>query len=157
MKSIFWCIVFAMLFVHAAPAAFGHCEIPCGIYGDRMRITMIAEHITTIEKSMKMIDRLSKEKEQNYNQLVRWVTNKEKHANEIQKIVTQYFMTQRIKPVKEGSEGYKIYVEQVTLLHKMLVYSMKTKQAVDPVNAMKLRKLLEQFEKAYFGAKPQVK
>ena len=157
MKPTLWCIVFVMLFAHAAPVAFGHCEIPCGIYGNQTRIKMIAEHITTIEKSTKMIDQLSNDKEKNYNQLVRWVTNKEKHANEIQKIVTQYFMTQRVKPVKEGDQGYKEYVEQVTLLHKMLVYSMKTKQAVDPVNAMKLRKLLDQFQKAYFGEKPQLK
>ena len=36
----------------AAPA-FAHCEIPCGIYDDEMRLKMIAEHITTIEKSMR--------------------------------------------------------------------------------------------------------
>ncbi|MDY6953871.1 MAG: superoxide dismutase [Ni], partial [Thermodesulfobacteriota bacterium] len=35
--------------------ASAHCEIPCGIYDDQMRIDMIAEHITTIEKSMKQI------------------------------------------------------------------------------------------------------
>jgi nickel superoxide dismutase len=31
------------------------CEIPCGIYDDEMRINMIAEHITTIEKSVKKL------------------------------------------------------------------------------------------------------
>ena len=37
-----------------------HCEIPCGIYGDKMRIHMLKEHITTIEKSMKQIAELQK-------------------------------------------------------------------------------------------------
>ena len=32
------------------------------------------------------------------NQLVRWVDNKEIHADELSEIVTYYFMTQRIKP-----------------------------------------------------------
>jgi len=73
-----------------------HCEIPCGIYDDQLRTQLIAEHATTIEKSMKQIMELSKADPVNYNQLVRWVSNKEDHATEIQQIVSQYFMTQRI-------------------------------------------------------------
>ena len=42
-------------------SAFGHCEIPCGIYDDEMRIEMISEHIGTIEKSMNEIMHLQKE------------------------------------------------------------------------------------------------
>ena len=70
-----------------------HCEIPCGIYGDETRFELLEEHITTVEKSMKMIDKLSKEKKKNDNQLIRWVSNKEKHAEYIQEIAYQYFMT----------------------------------------------------------------
>ena len=76
-----------------------HCEIPCGIYTDDMRIKMILEDIATIEKSMKKINELSKDPAKNSNQLVRWINNKEHHADKIQEVVTQYFMTQRIKPV----------------------------------------------------------
>jgi len=39
--------------------AYSHCQIPCGIYDDEARFTEIAEHITTIEKSMKEIESLS--------------------------------------------------------------------------------------------------
>ena len=136
------------------PPAFCHCEIPCGIYGDEMRIQMIKEHITTIEKSMKKIVELSKEKDKNYNQIVRWVTNKEEHADEIQEIVSQYFMTQRIKPVDEKSaDKCEKYVESITLLHKMLVGAMKTKQSTDLANVEKLKSLLNDFSTAYFGEK----
>ena len=38
-----------------ASIAYSHCQIPCGIYNDQMRFDTIAEHITTIEKSMKLI------------------------------------------------------------------------------------------------------
>ena len=32
---------------------FAHCQIPCGIYGDQTRFTLMHEHVTTTEKSMK--------------------------------------------------------------------------------------------------------
>lgn len=130
--------------------ASAHCEIPCGIYGDRMRVDMLREHFQTVEKSMRQIKEIEKEKKPNSNQLVRWVTNKEAHANEIQEIVYQYFMNQRVKPVAEGAKDYKKYVTQITLMHRMLVASMKCKQTTDETHVTSLRALLDSFEKAYF-------
>lgn len=134
-----------------ASEAFAHCEIPCGIYGDRERIESLREHSTTIEKSMKEIVRLGKESPLNYNQIVRWVSNKDDHANKVQDTVYQYFMAQRIMPVPESEDrAYKKYVKQVTLLHKMLVYAMKCKQTTDLANVEKLRTLVSDFEAVYF-------
>ena len=83
---------------------------------------------------------------------MRWVHNKENHANELQHIVTQYFLTQRLKPVDNGSqEARSAYVEKLTLLHNMLFYAMKTKQTTDVGNVEKLRSLLAEFRAAYFG------
>jgi len=121
-----------------------HCEIPCGIYDDQLRIQLIAEHATTIEKSIKQILELSKASPTNYNQLVRWVSNKEDHATEIQHIVSQYFMTQRIKPDQEK------YAEKLILLHKMLIAAMKCKQTTDLSQVNALRALLKEFELLYF-------
>ncbi len=131
--------------------SFSHCEIPCGIYHDEMRIEMLKEHIQTLEKSMKQIAELQEADEINYNQLVRWIDNKEDHANQMQDIVYQYFMNQRIKPV-EPSEGekYKTYVKQLTLAHELLVYSMKAKQSIDLDVLEKLKTTLDAFEAAYF-------
>jgi len=78
-------LVFLMIFFTAAYAA-AHCEIPCGIYDDEMRVKMIAEHITTIEKSMNQIV-MRGQKPGDCNQRMRWVMNKEDHANELQHIV----------------------------------------------------------------------
>ena len=122
--------------------AIAHCEIPCGIYDDTARIELIFEHATTIEKSMKMIAEL--EKGNNSNQLVRWVTNKEKHAELLQYIVSQYFMTQRIKL------DAKDYDKKITALHKMLVFSMKCKQTIDLANVESLRAAAQEFQKLYF-------
>ena len=136
--------VFFCLFIMVNNAA-AHCEIPCGIYDDQMRITMISEHITTIEKSMNQVMEIQKEKDHNANQLIRWVMNKEDHANELQEIVSQYFMTQRIK------FDAKEYAKKVGLLHQMLVYAMKCKQTTDLENVQKLREALKEFETLYFA------
>lgn len=125
--------------------AVAHCEIPCGIYGDEMRIQMILENITTIEKSMQQITSIEQEKPLNSNQLVRWVMNKEKHADDLQEIVSQYFLTQRINPEAEN------YQALLSNLHEMLVVSMKCKQTTDLTNVSKLRELVTELEKLYFG------
>ena len=125
--------------------ASAHCEIPCGIYDDQLRAQLIAEHASTIEKSMKQIMALSKADPVNYNQLVRWVSNKEDHATEIQHIVSQYFMTQRIKA------DQKKYSEKLMALHKILIAAMKCKQTTDLANVAALRKHLEEFKTLYFA------
>lgn len=135
-----------------APLIFAHCQIPCGIYDDGLRFTMIAENITSIEKSMKQIVELSKEAGQNLNQIVRWVQTKEKHADDTSYILTQYFLTQRLNPAdKSDPKAYDQYVNKLTLLHQMLIYSMKAKQTTDLTNVEKLRALLADFRAAYYG------
>ena len=137
--SVMSCIL--LLSVNAS----AHCEIPCGIYDDQARINELLEHVTTIEKSMKQIIAISKEKGHNANQLVRWVMNKENHANELQHIVTQYFMTQRIKL------DAKNYDKKLGLLHQMLVYAMKCKQTTDLDNTAKLTAAINDFKSLYFA------
>ena len=68
-----------------------------------------------------------------YNQLVRWVDNKEAHAQEIQDIVTAYFMAQRIKPaVDHGDEkAMNEYIHKLALLHAIQIHAMKAKQGTD--------------------------
>jgi nickel superoxide dismutase len=127
--------------------AYAHCEIPCGIYDDEMQIKIINEHIVTVEKSMKQIIELEKKEHHNSNQLVRWIMNKEHHADKIQKIVSQYFMTQRIKL------EMKNYEKQLSLLHQMLIYSMKCKQTTDLANVTKLKSIVNDFDALYFKKK----
>lgn len=154
MKKVLVLTVFLAVSFASARSAFSHCEVPCGIYDDEMRIEMIHEHITTIEKAMKKIVELSQESPVNYNQIVRWTTNKEKHAEELQHIVHQYFLTQRVKPADATEKSKHVkYVEQVTLLHQTLVLAMKAKQTTDMEHVDELRKLTDQFSKSYFEGK----
>lgn len=154
MKKVSIVIGLVLLSAVFSQAVMAHCEVPCGIYDDQMRITIIQEHITTIEKAMKQITALSAESPVNYNQLIRWTTNKEKHAEELQHIVNQYFMTQRIKPAhdKDGKLDAG-YVEKLTTLHMMLVHTMKAKQSTDLKQIEHLRSLTDQFSKLYFADK----
>lgn len=133
--------------------SYAHCEIPCGIYDDELRIALLKEHFTTLEKSMVKIEELKKSESVNYNQLVRWVMNKEDHANKVQEIVYQYFLNQRIKIVAADNDNYLKYQAELASLHALLVYSMKTKQTTDLSYIKKLRMTLKKFEESYFEGK----
>ena len=142
----------ALILLVSAPFAAAHCQIPCGIYSDEMRFDMIEEHVKTIEKSMNEITRLSAETPANYNQLARWVSNKEQHAQAVQDIVHQYFLTQRVKAKDPADEAaYTGYVTHVTLLHQMLVAAMKCKQTTDLGHANRLRELNAACREHYFS------
>jgi len=134
--------------------SFAHCEIPCGIYHDEIRIALIYEHITTIEKAMTKITELSEAEKVDYMTITRWTMAKEDHANKIQHEVTQYFITQRVKlpEVTEGAE-YDKYQKQLASLHQLIVFAMKAKQTTDKQYIEKLRTALAQFEEVYFEGK----
>jgi len=154
-KIIFFLLAAATAAV-ITPIVYSHCQIPCGIYNDPMRFDMIAEHITTIEKSMNMINQISAESKPNMNQLVRWIDNKDAHADELSEIITYYFMAQRIEPSeKTDAQAYEKYLTKLTLLHKMLVSSMKAKQTIDLTITRQLTELLADFKKAYYEGSEQ--
>ena len=136
-----------------AASAGAHCQIPCGIYDDELRVQLIEEHITTVEKSMNQIITLGAAETVDYNQLVRWVSNKEAHAQEIQDIVTAYFMAQRIKPPKDHGDESAVneYMHKLALLHAIQIHAMKAKQSTDLEEVETLRDLVGKFRKAYFG------
>jgi len=151
MKKFLTLVFFLTLIILSQSTIFPHCEVPCGIYNDEMRFTMLIENIQTIEKAMQQVIQLSEESPQNMNQAVRWIMNKEKHAEEIQNIISQYFLTQRIKNVESGDEqAAEKYIEKLTLCHQILVYAMKTKQTTDLDNVKKLTSLVGKFKKVYF-------
>jgi nickel superoxide dismutase len=137
-------------FVNTAAA---HCQIPCGIYDDELRVKLIEEDITTIEKSMKEIVSLSGQTPVNYNQVVRWVMNKEEHADKLMELVSDYFLAQRVKaPTATSGDEYQAYVTKLALLHQMTVTAMKCKQTTDLANVEALRSQVAKFRTAYFGA-----
>ena len=133
---------------------WAHCQIPCGIYDDEARFSLIFEHINTIEKSMNKITELSSNEAQNMNQVVRWVNNKESHTDQLSEIVTFYFMAQRIKVVDLSDKvKYQKYVSEVTMLHQILVNVMKAKQTTDKQYIANLVDLVTKFKTSYLNDK----
>ena len=107
-------------------SALSHCQIPCGIYDDHARVQGMLEDAATVEKSVKLIAELSgKSDAQSQQQLVRWVMNKEKHAQNIITTISDYFLTQRVKTKQ------KDYAERLAKHHAVIVASMKAKQNAD--------------------------
>jgi len=127
-----------------------HCQIPCGIYGDDTRFALLKEDIETVEKSMKLIVELSATPEKNFNQIVRWVQNKEVYANQISETVVEYFLKQRVSPIgKKEDKAYSAYIAQLEALHQLLVFSMRAKQSTDLSVIEKLREALKKFDTLY--------
>ena len=141
MKKYFF-IILILLFNNRV---FAHCQVPCGIYDDALRILQIKEDFTTIKKAVIKIKELSKYSDEiSHNQLTRWIIAKENHASNIQKIVSEYFLTQRIK------EDSKNYVKKVTTLHSILISAMKCKQNTDLKNVAITLEHINKFSELYF-------
>lgn len=114
---------------------FSHCQVPCGIYDDNARVMAMLEDAATAKKAVTEMTKLaSKNDVQSQNQRVRWVMNKEQHAQKIIATIGDYFLTQRVKT------SQKDYVERLKKHHAVILLAMKTKQNSDV-------KTVEQLEK----------
>ena len=124
---------------------YPHCQVPCGIYDDAVRIFTVKEDFATISKAMVEIKTLSaKNDPQSLNQLNRWIVTKEEHATNIQKVVSDYFLTQRVKSKNKN------YDRHLRFLHELLVSAMKCKQTVESKNIDNGLKSLDNFVNIYF-------
>jgi nickel superoxide dismutase len=133
-----------------SPRAAAHCQIPCGIYDDEGRIQQLREDTRTIEKAITSIQELAgKADAQSANQLTRWINVKEQHASHIITTVSEYFLTQKVKPVAQGDAGYDDYLSHLADHHAVMVAAMKTKQQVDPTAVTALRQAIETMAKHY--------
>ncbi len=129
-----------------------HCQVPCGIYGDSMRIDMWMEDAATIQKGMQTLVAMDAEASPSKNQMVRWVMTKDDHAQAIQDQVAAYWLAQRIKTPAEGSdaEATAAYHRQLELMHRLTVAAMKCKQTTDTAHVTSLGTLALEFSGTYF-------
>ncbi len=138
-RKIFkWVFLFAAGIFLFAQSTYAHCQIPCGIYDDNARVMSMLEDVKTIEKAVNMIKDLSSSNDpQSHNQRVRWIMNKEQHAQNIIVTICDYFLTQRVKPEAED------YLQRLEKHHIVIVGAMKAKQNVDMDIVKKLKKDVE--------------
>jgi nickel superoxide dismutase len=111
-----------------------HCHVPCGIYDDSDRVKSMLEDVMTIEKAVSEMQSIAEKSDPlSVNQKVRWVMNKELHAQRIIDTISDYFLTQRVKPAQ------KDYSKRLMDHHQVIVSAMKAKQSasLEPVKALR--------------------
>ena len=126
MKTMYKIFTFLLLwggFLLVVPSTQAHCQIPCGIYDDYARVQSMLEDAATIEKSLLMMEDLSNKNDvQSQNQRIRWVMNKEQHAQNIINTISDYFLTQRVKSSQDD------YAQRLINHHAVIVAAMQAKQ-----------------------------
>ena len=124
--------------------AHSHCQLPCGIYDDHARVHSMLEDADTIQKTVILInDNTGKNDAQSSNQLVRSISNKESHAQSIIETISDYFLTQRVKPSQND------YTERLKKHHAVIVASMKAKQNSDLQHVDDLKATIIELEQYY--------
>ena len=140
----------AIAWLTHAPRAEAHCQVPCGIYDDPARITQLLEDASTIEKAIAQINTLAGAHEgTGMNQAIRWVTTKEAHATHIIDVVSEYFLTQKVKPVAPGKDNYEKYLKKLADHHAVMVAAMKCKQDAAPATVDTLRHAINELGHYY--------
>ncbi len=131
---------------------YAHCQIPCGIYDDHARYLGMLEDSKTVEKATSQIIVLSdnvgsKQTSQpmahEYNQLVRWIASKESHAEKVIATVTNYFLTQRVKPNQEN------YLGRLEKHHAVILAAMKVKQSASTAASRSLTVAIQDLASYY--------
>ena len=135
--------LFVSLFLFSE-VVYGHCQVPCGIYDDHARVHAMLEDAQTVKKASEKVHALSGQLDgQSLQQLVRWVNNKESHAQKIITTVCDYYLTQRVKPEQ------KDYVERLQKHHAVIIAAMKAKQNAGTEYASKLIEAIEDLMQYY--------
>jgi nickel superoxide dismutase len=118
--------------------ADAHCQVPCGIYDDSARLQNMLEDAQTVGKATaKLAELAGKQDAQSINQATRWVLNKEQHAQRIISTISDYYLTQRVKPSQAD------YRQRLVKHHAVIIAAMQAKQHADHQYATTLYETIE--------------
>jgi hypothetical protein len=93
-------LVVALCLATVLISSHAHCQVPCGIFNDEMRVQSLFEDHQTIAKAMAAIQTLAVvPNAHSFNQATRWVATKEEHCDKIINLVTHYFLAQKMAVV----------------------------------------------------------
>jgi nickel superoxide dismutase len=102
-----------------------HCQMPCGIYHDDMVFDLIDQYVETMIKAVSMLNQSKFETVREKNEFVRWVLEKDKESDDAAKLITTFFMQQKIKP------GEADTAKRLESAHKLLCLLVSIKQNAD--------------------------
>lgn len=102
-----------------------HCQMPCGIYHDDMVFDQIDQYVETMYKGITVISDSKFTTIGDRNETIRWVGLKEKESDETARLLTTYFLQQKIKP------GEPDTAKRLESAHRLLFLLVAIKQNVD--------------------------
>ncbi|MCA9751028.1 MAG: superoxide dismutase, partial [Gemmatimonadetes bacterium] len=70
-------------------------------------------------------------------------------ASNIITVVSEYFLTQKVKPVAAGAEGYDKYLATLADHHAVMTAAMKAKQSASADAANHLKDTIDALAKRY--------
>lgn len=144
MKKLFILLPLVIAALALPKLVHSHCQVPCGIYSDHARILQMLEDASTTAKAITQINELAdKPGALNANQLTRWVMNKESHAENIIQTISNYYLTQRVKPSQAD------YADRLQKHHAVMLAAMKVKQSVSSEDAEALVAAIKAIEGYY--------
>lgn len=111
-----------MLFTFGRLDLSAHCQLPCGIYHDDMIYDLIDQYAETMYKGITVMNQSKLDSVHDFNELTRWVIEKEKESNETAQLITFYFLQQKIKP------GEPETTKRLEAAHKLLFLLVAIKQ-----------------------------
>ncbi|MEC7840079.1 MAG: superoxide dismutase [Ni] [Chlamydiota bacterium] len=142
MKNIFQVGLASLLLTSGGLNA--HCQMPCGIYHDDMVIDQIDQYAETMYKAVSELNSNLFNSPKDKNQFVRWVLEKEKESDVATKLITEYFLQQKVKPDEDGTEN------KVLALHKVLFLIVKIKQNTEKKYVLEFMNEWKKFKEMYF-------
>lgn len=136
-----------------APAAVSGVKV-C-IFEDPVRVALLKEHAGTIKEAMLQIKKMKSNIKSaktpgdplSLNQAARWVSIKEKHVDDIIRIVSEYMLCQRAKREVFQSEGE--YLQALLLHHQLMQAAAQSKETVDEAVADALDQAIDRVGKMY--------
>ena len=132
----------------AAPQLHAHCQVPCGIFDDYIKLETMKQDADTIIKAAAEMQKLAaKTDAQSKQQFIRWANNKESHAQSVIESISDYYLTQRVKTSMED------YNERLLKHHAVMIAAMKAKQSADMQSVNMLRESVQALSPYYPASK----
>lgn len=138
-------ITLSILFVTlGASQLWAHCQVPCGIFDDYIKLQTMIQDADTIHKAAAEMQKLAgKSDAQSTQQFIRWANNKESHAQSIIEAISDYYLTQRVKTSMDD------YNDRLLKHHAVMIAAMKAKQSSGTEAADTLKASLAALEPFY--------
>ncbi len=132
-KMAVFCVILSSFFKLDLSA---HCQMPCGIYHDEMVYDQIDQYAETMYKGITVMNGNKLDSVHDFNDLTRWILEKEKESNTTAELISSYFLQQKIKPDEPET------VKRLVAAHKLLFLIVAIKQNNEV-------KFVEQFAKQW--------